>query len=80
MGANFADSKGDDWIVRSRNAVIIAFVKGKYFPQGKSIDPRNGDLKDALGYIQDLEKDRESDTRAFGKMLKAVDSYAASKK
>jgi len=80
MGANFADSKGDDWIVRSRNAVIIAFVKGKYFPQGKSIDPRNGDLKDALGYIQDMEKDRESDTRAFGKMLKAVDSYAASKK
>lgn len=79
-GANLADSKGDDWIVRSRNAVIIEFFKGRYFPRGQSIDPKNGDLKDALAYIQDMEKARESDTRAFGKMLKAVDSYAASKR
>ncbi|MCF7796432.1 MAG: hypothetical protein K9N11_04375 [Lentisphaeria bacterium] len=78
-GANVAKKDGAKWIQRARNGVIIQYVKSEYFPGGKSVAPRNKDLKDVQKYIAALEKDQETDTRDFGKLLKALDSYEAGK-
>lgn len=78
-GAGVAQKDGAEWIQRARNGVIIQYVKSEYFPSGKSVAPRNKDLKDVQKYISELEKDQETDTRDFDKLLKALDSYEAGK-
>lgn len=78
-GAQVAKSDGADWIQKARNGVIIQYVKSVYFPGGKSVAPRNKDLRDVQKYITNLEKDQKTDTRDFGNLLKAWDSYEAGK-
>ncbi|MCF7802158.1 MAG: hypothetical protein K9N34_09095, partial [Candidatus Marinimicrobia bacterium] len=78
-GAKVAQKDGADWIQKARNGVIIQYVKSEYFPGGKSVAPRNKDLKDVQKYIAELEKDQKTDTRDFSKLLKALDSYEAGK-
>jgi len=76
---SLAAGKGDDWIERARNGVVIEYVKGKYFPHGQSIDPKSKDLKKVRAYIRNMGKKGQTVTRDFGKMVKAWDAFEATK-